>query len=68
MISDGKNAPERIHKKQKATYNKAGGNRKSAAGVLLPAFLSVKTPVFPAAFYIDTGAAAAAKRRRLSFT
>lgn len=68
MIPEEKKDPERIHKKQKPTYNKAGGNRKSAAGVLLPAFLSVKTPVFPAAFYIDTGAAAAAKRRRLSFT
>ena len=57
-----------IHKKEKATYNKAGGNKNSQSEVLLPAFLSVKTPVFPAAFYIDTGAAAAAKRRRLSFT
>ena len=49
-----------IHKISKTSYNKAGGNKNPQPEILLPAFLSGKYLLCPAAFYIDNGTAAAA--------
>ena len=49
-----------IHKISKTSYNKAGGNKNPQPEIPLPAFLFVKYLLYPAAFHIDNGMAAAA--------